>query len=619
MKRNLVKIIIALILFLFAILIKFQNEWINNSIFIISYIIVGFEILRKAVRNIFAGKIFDENFLMTVATLGAFTIGEFPEAVAVMLFYQIGELFQDYAVDKSRKSISKLMDIRPDYANLLRGGTEERVSPEEVKIGDTIIIKSGEKVPLDGVIIEGKTTLDTKALTGESVPRDAKKGDMVLSGCINLSGTIKLEVTKEFGESTVSKILDLVENANSKKAKSENFITKFAAYYTPIVVLIAIILAIVPPLIIEGASFQDWIYRALTFLVVSCPCALVISIPLSFFGGIGGASKLGVLVKGSNYLEALSNVETIVFDKTGTLTEGVFEVQFIEPVGISKAELLKIAAYAEYNSNHPISKSIKKAYNEKINQEQIINTEELSGRGMEAKIGNQSVLVGNEKLMDEKGIDFQKCTHIGSVVYVAIDGKYVGHIVIADKIKEDAKRTIEELNKNNIKQIIMLTGDRKNIGESIAGELGIDKVYTELLPDGKVKKIEELLEMKSEKGKVVFVGDGINDAPVLAMADIGIAMGGIGADSSIEAADVVIMTDQPSKIITVMRLAKKTMRIVKENIIFAIGVKVLVLILTAIGLSTMWQAVFADVGVSVIAILNALRALRVKNNNIYKK
>ncbi len=619
MKRNLVKIIIALILFLFAILIKFQNEWINNSIFIISYIIVGFEILRKAVRNIFAGKIFDENFLMTVATLGAFTIGEFPEAVAVMLFYQIGELFQDYAVDKSRKSISKLMDIRPDYANLLRGGTEERVSPEEVKIGDTIIIKSGEKVPLDGVIIEGKTTLDTKALTGESVPRDAKKGDMVLSGCINLSGTIKLEVTKEFGESTVSKILDLVENASSKKAKSENFITKFAAYYTPIIVLIAIVLAIVPPIIIEGASFQDWIYRALTFLVVSCPCALVISIPLSFFGGIGGASKLGVLVKGSNYLEALSNVETIVFDKTGTLTEGVFEVQFIEPVGISKAELLKIAAYAEYNSNHPISKSIKKAYNEKINQEQIINTEELSGRGMEAKIGNQSVLVGNEKLMDEKGIDFQKCTHIGSVVYVAIDGKYVGHIVIADKIKEDAKRTIEELNKNNIKQIIMLTGDRKNIGESIAGELGIDKVYTELLPDGKVKKIEELLEMKSEKGKVVFVGDGINDAPVLAMADIGIAMGGIGADSSIEAADVVIMTDQPSKIITVMRLAKKTMRIVKENIIFAIGVKVLVLILTAIGLSTMWQAVFADVGVSVIAILNALRALRVKNNNIYKK
>lgn len=619
MKRNLVNIIIALILFLFAILVKFQNEWINNSIFIISYIIVGFGILRKAVRNIFAGKIFDENFLMAIATLGAFTIGEFPEAVAVMLFYQIGELFQDYAVDKSRKSISKLMDIRPDYANLLRGGTEIRVSPEEVKIGDTIIIKSGEKVPLDGVIIEGKTTLDTKALTGESVPRDARKGDTVLSGCINLSGTIKLEVTKEFGESTVSKILDLVENASSKKAKSENFITKFAAYYTPIVVLIAIILAIVPPLIIEGASFQDWIYRALTFLVVSCPCALVISIPLSFFGGIGGASKLGVLVKGSNYLEALSNVETIVFDKTGTLTEGVFEVQFVEPVEISKAELLKIAAYAEYYSNHPISKSIKKAYNEKINQKQIVNTEELSGRGIEAKIGDQSVLVGNEKLMNEKGIDFQKCTHIGSVVYVAIDGKYVGHIVIADKIKEDAKRTIEELNENNIKQIIMLTGDRKNIGESIAGELGIDKVYTELLPDGKVEKIEELLEMKSGKGKVVFVGDGINDAPVLAMADIGIAMGGIGADSSIEAADVVIMTDQPSKIITVMRLAKKTMRIVKENIIFAIGVKVLVLILTAIGLSTMWQAVFADVGVSVIAILNALRALRVKNNNIYKK
>ena len=612
MKKDVIKIVVALILFLLAMFINFPNEWINNCIFILSYLIVGFEILRKAARNIFRGKVFDENFLMAIATLGAFGIGEFPEAVAVMLFYQVGELFQDYAVDKSRKSIASLMDIRPDYANIIRDGKEERVNPENVKIGDTIVIKPGEKVPLDGVIIDGKTTLDTKALTGESVPRDAEKGDTVLSGCINLSGTIKMEVTKEFGESTVSKILDLVENANSKKTKSENFITKFAAYYTPIVVIIAVILAIVPPLIMEGASFQDWLYRALSFLVVSCPCALVISIPLSFFGGIGGASKIGVLVKGSNYLEALSKAEIMVFDKTGTLTEGVFEVQNVEPVGISKEELLKVAAYAEHYSNHPISKSIKKAYNKEIDEKEIIDSQELSGMGITAKIGKQNVLAGNEKLMDEKGIEYEKCTHVGSVVYIAIDGKYVGHIVIADKIKEDAKITIDELKKNNIKQTVMLTGDRKNIGEAVAKKIGIDKVYAELLPDGKVEKVEELLKTKSPKGKLAFVGDGINDAPVLAMADIGIAMGGLGADSAIEAADIVIMTDQPSKIISAMKLSKKTMRIVKENIIFAIAVKVLVLILTAFGLSTMWQAVFADVGVSVIAILNALRALRVK-------
>ena len=612
MKKDVIKIIIAFVLFLFAMLVKFQNEWINNAIFIVSYLIVGFEILRKAVKNIFKGKVFDENFLMAVATLGAFAIGEFPEAVAVMLFYQVGELFQDYAVDKSRKSIASLMDIRPDYANVVRDGKEEKVSPGEVKIGETILVKPGEKIPLDGFVIEGKSTLDTKALTGESVPREVAEGEQVLSGCINLNGVIKIEVTKEFGESTVSKILDLVENASSKKAKSENFITKFAAYYTPIVVIIAIILAIVPPLIIEGANFQDWLYRALSFLVVSCPCALVISIPLSFFGGIGGASKMGVLVKGSNYLEALSNAEIMVFDKTGTLTEGVFEVQNIEPIGISKEELLKIAAYAEYYSNHPISKSIKKAYNKEINEKEIIDSKEISGKGIEAKIGKKNVLAGNEKLMNEKGIKYEKCTHIGSVVYVAIDGKYMGHIVIADKIKEDAKRTIEELRKNNIKQTVMLTGDRKNIGEAVAKEIGIDKVYTELLPDGKVEKVEELLKTKSPKGKLAFVGDGINDAPVLAMADIGIAMGGLGADSAIEAADVVIMTDQPSKIISAMKLSKKTMRIVRENIIFAIAVKVLVLILTAVGLSSMWQAVFADVGVSVIAILNALRALRVK-------
>lgn len=613
MKKDVIKILIALALFLIAMVIKFENEWINNGIFIVSYIIVGFEILRKAVRNIFRGKVFDENFLMSIATLGAFAIGEFPEAVAVMLFYQVGELFQDYAVDKSRKSIASLMDIRPDYANIIRDGKEEKVDPSEVRIGDTIIIKPGEKVPLDGVVVDGKTTLDTKALTGESVPRGVEVGDQVLSGCINLNGVIKVKVTKEYGESTVSKILDLVENASSKKAKSENFITKFAAYYTPIVVIIAIILAIVPPLIIEGANFQDWLYRALSFLVVSCPCALVISIPLSFFGGIGGASKMGVLVKGSNYLEALSNAEIMVFDKTGTLTEGVFEVQNVESIGISKEELLKIAAYAEYYSNHLISKSIKKAYNKEIDEKEIIDSKEISGKGIEAKIGNQDVLAGNEKLMNEKGIEYTKCTHVGSVVYVAIDGKYVGHIVIADKIKEDAKRTIEELRKNNIKETVMLTGDRKNIGEAVAKELGIDKVYAELLPDGKVEKVEELLKTKLPKGKLAFVGDGINDAPVLAMADIGIAMGGLGADSAIEAADIVIMTDQPSKIISAIKLSKKTMRIVRENIIFAIAVKVLVLILTAVGLSSMWQAVFADVGVSVIAILNALRALRVKN------
>ena len=613
MKRDGIKIIIAFVLFLFAMLVKFQNVWINNGIFIVSYLIVGFEILRKAVKNIFKGKVFDENFLMAVATLGAFAIGEFPEAVAVMLFYQVGELFQDYAVDKSRKSIASLMDIRPDYANVVRDGKEEKVSPGEVKIGETILVKPGEKIPLDGLVIEGKTTLDTKALTGESVPREVAEGEQVLSGCINLNGVIKIEVTKEFGESTVSKILDLVENASSKKAKSENFITKFAAYYTPIVVIIAVILAIMPSLMIDGANFQDWLYRALSFLVVSCPCALVISIPLSFFGGIGGASKMGVLVKGSNYLEALSNAEIMVFDKTGTLTEGVFEVQNVEPIGISKEELLKIAAYAEYYSNHPISKSIKKAYNKEIDEKEIIDSQEISGKGIGAKIGNHDVLAGNEKLMNEKGIEYTKCTHVGSVVYVAIDGKYAGHIVISDKIKEDAKRTIEELRKNNIKQMVMLTGDRKNIGEDVAKEIGIDKVYTELLPDGKVEKVEELLKTKSQKGKLAFVGDGINDAPVLAMADIGIAMGGIGADSSIEAADIVIMTDQPSKIISAMKLSKKTMRIVKENIIFAIAVKVLVLILTAFGLSSMWQAVFADVGVSIIAILNALRALRVKN------
>ena len=611
MKKKGIKIIVSLILFLIAMIINFDNELINKCIFIIAYIIVGLEIVRKALRNIFRGKVFDENFLMTVATVGAFGIGEFPEAVAVMLFYQVGELFQSYAVDKSRKSIASLMDIRPDYANIEKDGKVLKVDPDDVKIGDIIIIKPGEKVPLDGIVIEGNTSLDTKALTGESLPREASPGDEILSGSINISGLIKVKVSKEYGESTVSKILDLVENASSKKSKSENFITKFAKYYTPIVVIIAVLLVVVP-VIFFGGEFSDWIYRALSFLVVSCPCALVISIPLSFFGGIGGASKMGILIKGSNYLEAIANTEIIVFDKTGTLTEGIFEVQKINPKDIDENDLLENAAYAECYSNHPISLSIKRAYGKQIDKSKIKSTEELSGRGIVAIINGKNVLVGNEKLLSENNIEFEINNDIGTILYVAIDNKYVGNIVIADKIKEDAKDSIMSLKKSNIKQAVMLTGDRKAVGENVAGILGIDKVYTELLPDGKVEKVEELLKEKSEKGKLAFVGDGINDAPVLALADIGIAMGGLGADSAIEAADIVLMTDEPSKIVDTIKLSKKTMKIVKENIIFAISIKVLVLILSAIGISTMWEAVFADVGVSIIAILNALRVLNVK-------
>lgn len=612
MKKKGIKIILATILFLIALTINFNHEWLNQVLYIISYIIVGLEIVRKAIRNITRGKVFDENFLMTVATIGAFGIGEFPEAVAVMLFYQVGELFQSYAVDKSRKSISSLMDIRPDYANVERDGKIQKVNPEDVKIGETIVVKPGEKVPLDGQVIEGKSSLDTKALTGESLPREQTKGEEVLSGCINLNGLIKIQVTKEYGESTVSKILDLVENASSKKSKSENFITKFARYYTPIVVIIALILAIVPPMIVKDTTFSEWLYRALSFLVVSCPCALVISIPLSFFGGIGGASKRGILVKGSNYLEGLANTEIIVFDKTGTLTEGVFEVQKIEAIHMSEEDLLKIVACSENYSNHPIALSVKKAYHKEIDEKQIVKTEELSGLGIAARIGEQDVLVGNEKLMEEKQIQYTKCDEIGTILYVAIENKYAGHLVIADKIKEDAISTIKNLKEKHVKQTIMLTGDRKDVGESVANQLGLDKVYTELLPDGKVKKVENLLKEKSKKGKLAFVGDGINDAPVLAISDIGIAMGGLGADSAIEAADVVLMTDELSKIGEAIHLAKKTMRIVKENILFAIFVKVLVLMLSAIGLSTMWEAVFADVGVSMIAIINALRVLRTK-------
>ncbi len=609
MKKRRNKIIIAFILFLISLIIKFPNEWINKGIYIIAYLIVGLDIVLKAIRNIFRGKVFDENFLMTIATIGAFAIGEFPEAVAVMLFYQVGELFQSYAVDKSRKSIASLMDIRPDYANVKRGGEISKINPEEVKIGETIIVKPGEKVPLDGSIIKGRSMLDTSSLTGESLPREVKENDEILSGCINQNGLLEIKVTKEFGQSTVSKILDLVENASSKKSKSENFITKFAKYYTPAVVIIAILLAAIPPLIIEGAEFTDWLYRALTFLVVSCPCALVISIPLGFFGGIGGASKRGILVKGSNYLEALSNTEIVVFDKTGTLTQGVFEVQKIEPKGIGKEELLKYAAYAENYSNHPIALSVKKAYGKEIDTKLISNTEELSGLGINAKIQDKDILVGNEKLMKEKNIEYTKCNEIGTIIYVAINNKFAGYILIADKIKKDAKETIKDLKKKGIRKTVMLTGDRKDVGETVGKELGLDEVYTELLPDGKVEKVEELMKTKTEKGKLVFVGDGINDAPVLALADIGIAMGGLGADSAIEAADIVIMTDEPSRINDAMKISKKTMKIVKQNIVFAIAIKILVLILSAFGLSTMWEAVFADVGVSVIAIINSLRAL----------
>ena len=613
MKKRGIKIIISAILFVLALVIPFSNEWINNGLFIISYLVVGFEILKKAVRNIFRGKIFDENFLMAVATIGAFAIGEFPEAVAVMLFYQVGELFQSYAVDKSRKSIASLMDIRPDYANIEKDGKIEKVDPDEVKIGDIIIVKTGEKIPLDGVVVEGTSSLDTMALTGESVPRVVKTEDEVLSGCINKDGLLKIRVTKEFGESTVSKILDLVENASSKKSKSENFITKFAKYYTPTVVIIAVLLAFIPPIILKDFStFSVWLYRALSFLVVSCPCALVISIPLSFFGGIGGASKMGILIKGSNYLEALANTETVVFDKTGTLTEGIFEVQDIYAEGIEKDELLRIVAHAENYSNHPIAKSVKKAYNKEIDENIIKNPQELSGKGIWAKIDEKDILVGNEKLMVEEEIDFKKCDEVGTILYVAIDKKYVGYVLIADKIKQDSSKTIRELKAMNIKETVMLTGDKKEVGEYVAKKLNMDKVYTELLPDGKVEKVEELLKQKSEKGKLVFVGDGINDAPVLTIADIGVAMGGLGSDAAIEAADIVIMTDETSKISKAINLSKKTMRIVRENIIFAIFVKIAVLVLTAFGASTMWEAVFADVGVSVIAIINALRMLNIK-------
>ena len=613
MTKRLWRIIIGAALLATAVLLNLNNEWLQIALFIISYIIVGGDVVKRAVKNIFKGQVFDENFLMSIATIGAFFIGEYPEGVAVMLFYQVGELFQSYAVGKSRKSIASLMDIRPDYANVKKGDELVKVDPDEVQIGDIIVIKAGEKIPLDGKVIEGSSMIDTSALTGESVPRAVEVGSDILSGCININGVITAEVTKEFGESTVSKILDLVENASSKKSNSEQFITKFARYYTPVVVIIAVFLAIIPPLVIDGATFSDWIYRALAFLVVSCPCALVISIPLSFFGGIGGASKKGILVKGSNYLEALAETEIVVFDKTGTLTKGVFNVQEIHPEGVSKEELLELTAYVESYSNHPISLSLKRAYGKEIDNGRISDVEEISGHGVIATVDGKKVMAGNIKLMKMMDIPYFKGELIGTVVHVAVNNKYIGYIVIADEVKEDSAQAIKELKAANIKQIVMLTGDNKSVGSKVAKELGVDKVYAELLPADKVEKLEELFSQKSTKGKLAFVGDGINDAPVLARADIGIAMGGLGSDAAIEAADIVIMTDEPSKIATAMKISKKTLKIAHQNIVFAIGIKIIVLILSAFGITTMWAAIFADVGVTIIAVLNAFRALNVKN------
>lgn len=613
MKSRLWRIIIGGVVLLGAALLPINQPWIELALFIISYIIVGGDIVLMALRNIVKGNVFDENFLMSLATIGAFFVGEYPEAVAVMLFYQVGELFQSYAVAQSRKSISSLMDIRPDYANVKRGDEIVTIDPDEVKIGDIILIKPGEKVPLDGKVLEGNSMLDTTALTGESIPREVEAGEDILSGCININGVLTVEVTKEFGESTVSKILDLVENASSKKSNSEQFITKFARYYTPIVVIIAVILAFVPPLLVQGEEFSDWIYRALNFLVVSCPCALVISIPLSFFGGIGGASKKGILVKGSNYLEALARTEIVVFDKTGTLTKGVFHVGEVNPHGITKEELLELAAFAESYSNHPISLSLKSAYGKNIDGTRITNVEEVSGHGVIAVIDGKTVAVGNAKLMEKQNVSYDKGEFIGTVVHVAVDHQYMGYIVIADELKPDAKKAIHDLKSAGIKQLVMLTGDNKAVADKVAKELGIDKIYSELLPTNKVEKLEEILESKSEKGKLSFVGDGINDAPVLARADIGMAMGGLGSDAAIEAADIVIMTDEPSKIATAIKISKKTLSIANQNTVFAIGVKIFVLILSALGMATMWAAVFADVGVTVIAIINSFRALQVKN------
>lgn len=625
MKKRLWQIIIGGIIYAIAIILPIKPGGFRFTLYLASFVIVGGSVVIKALKNILRGNVFDENFLMSIATIGAFCIGEFPEGVAVMLFYQVGELFQSYAVAQSRKSIASLMDIRPDYANVKRGEELVRMDPEEVHIGDIIVIKAGEKIPLDGKVIEGFSMIDTSALTGESVPRDIEVGSELLSGCININGVITAEVTKEFGESTVSKILDLVENASSKKSKSEQFITKFARYYTPVVVIVATVLAIVPPLVISGAVFSDWIYRALSFLVVSCPCALVISIPLSFFGGLGGASRKGILIKGSNYLETLAQTEIIVFDKTGTLTKGVFNVQEIHPEQLpgndqtgksavnTEEELLELTAYAESFSNHPISLSLKRAYGKDIDNGRISSVEEISGHGVKATVDGKKVAAGNCRLMEKMNIPCYRGELVGTVVHVAIENQYAGYIVIADEVKVDSAQAIRELKAAGIRQTVMLTGDTKNVGVKVAKELGLDQVYAELLPIGKVEKVEELFLQLSERGKLAFVGDGINDAPVLARADIGIAMGGLGSDAAIEAADIVIMTDEPSKIATAMKISKKTLKIAYQNIVFAIGIKVIVLLLSAIGFASMWAAVFADVGVTVLAVLNSFRALKVKN------
>ena len=615
MKKKLIFILVALVLFVGAFLCPavLQEELpiLQTILFVLAYLLVGFEVLKKAFHNLLKGHVFDENFLMSVATLGAFGIGELEEAVAVMLFYQVGEFFQSYAVDKSRKSVAALMDIRPDYANVYRNGEIVKVNPDDVNIGEMILVKPGEKVPLDCTVVAGDGMLNTLALTGEATPRHVGENDSVLSGSISIDGTLKLKVDKEFGESTVSKILELVENASSRKSKSENFISKFARYYTPIVVGIAVLLAFVPPLFLGWNTFSTWIYRALSFLVVSCPCALVISIPLSFFAGIGASAKCGILIKGSNYLEALSKTKMIVCDKTGTLTEGVFQVQEVDAIGYSDAELLKFAAYAEYYSNHPISLSLRNAYGKDIDEVRITKNKEFSGKGVESIVDGKKVLVGNEKLMTEKKISITKNEKMGTIVYVAIDGKFAGSIVIADKIKEDAYVAMKRFRDYSI-DVVMLTGDRENISQSVANELGITRYHSELLPQQKVELTQKYMNEKEADEKLVFIGDGINDAPVLAYADIGCSMGGLGSDAAIEAADVVIMTDQPSLVADAISISRKTMRIVTENIVFAIAVKVLVLLLSAIGVASMWAAVFADVGVSVIAILNALRILRIK-------
>lgn len=604
------RIVLAILLFITAMLFT-HSTILKCTVLGMAYLIAGYDIIFKALKNIIKGKVFDENFLMGIATLGAIGIKEYPEAVMVMVLYQIGEYLQDKAVEKSQNSITELMDIRPDYANIEKNGDLTKISPYEVKIGDTIIVKTGEKIPLDGIIIDGTAALDTSALTGESRPREVKIGDEAISGCINTNGLLKIRVTKEYGQSTVSKILDLVENASSKKTKTENFITKFAKIYTPVVVLAALFLAILPPLIF-GSNFSVWINRALTFLVISCPCALVISVPLGFFAGIGGASKCGILVKGSSYLELLSKPETIVFDKTGTLTQGCFKVvKIVQQEDTTKEELLELTAYAESYSNHPIALSIKKAYDKNIDKNKISEISEIAGNGVRAEINGCSILVGNENLLKNHNISYQKANETGTIVYTAKNSKFLGHIVISDELKEDAQKAIMELKKLKL-QTVMLTGDTEESGLTVAKELNIDKAYTQLLPIDKVDKIEDIIEQKTKNKSVIFVGDGINDAPVLTRADVGIAMGGLGSDAAIEAADVVIMDDKPTKVATAIKIAKQTLTIVKENIAFALGIKVLFLILGAFGFVTMWGAVFADVGVTLIAVLNSLRALKIK-------